>query len=128
MKLVAIYQVDLALFGHVHNNERSCSVYQKECMALPRKDKNGINTYDHSNYSAPVHAVIGMAGFTLDKFPNYESKSQISSLSYILCMHITHFGYLRGHAKKKELNLVSVNADTKKVEDSFCIIKTQGSS
>jgi hypothetical protein len=71
----------LVLFGHVHNYERSCSVYENECKALPRKDKNGIDTYDHSNYSAPVHVVVGMAGFTLDKFLNYVSKSHISSLS-----------------------------------------------
>jgi hypothetical protein len=83
---VAINQVDLVLFGHVHNYERSCSVYENECKALPRKDKNGIDTYDHSNYSAPVHVVVGMAGFTLDKFSNYVSKSHISSLS----LHIMH--------------------------------------
>ncbi|XP_062175489.1 probable inactive purple acid phosphatase 27 isoform X2 [Alnus glutinosa] len=41
---------------------------------------------------------------------------------------ISQFGYLRGHATKKELNLEFVNSDTKKVEDSFRIIKTQGSS
>ena len=37
---------------------------------MPTKDANGIDTYDNKNYSAPVHAVIGMAGFTLDNFPN----------------------------------------------------------
>jgi hypothetical protein len=67
---------------------------------------------------------------------------------------ISQFGYLRGHATKKELNLEVgmhallariypyayklshsfpsllqfVNSDTKKVEDSFRIIKAQGSS
>jgi hypothetical protein len=123
--LVAINQVDLVLFGHVHNYERSCSVYQNKCKALPKKDKNGINTYDHSNYSAPMHAVIGMAGFTLDKFSNHVSRSRINSHIYT-CMHmsdkrswyyplaqvdswslsrISKFGYLRGHATKKELNL-----------------------
>jgi len=64
--LAAIYQVDL------NNYERSCLVYQNECKASPKKDKNGIDTDDHGNYSAPVHAVIGMAGFTLDKFKSYE--------------------------------------------------------
>lgn len=63
-------QVDLVLFGHVHNYERTCSIYQNQCKAMPTKDKNGVDTYDNRNYSAPVHAVIGMAGFTLDKFPN----------------------------------------------------------
>lgn len=37
---------------------------------MPTKDASGIDTYDNTNYSAPVHAVIGMAGFTLDKFPS----------------------------------------------------------
>lgn len=63
-------KVDLVLFGHVHNYERTCSIYQSQCMAMPKKDKNGIDTYDHSNYSAPVQAIIGMAGFSLDKFTN----------------------------------------------------------
>lgn len=63
-------QVDLVLFGHVHNYERTCSIYQKECKAMPTKDQNGIDTYDNRNYSAPVHAIIGMAGFKLDKFSN----------------------------------------------------------
>ncbi|XP_059434979.1 probable inactive purple acid phosphatase 1 [Corylus avellana] len=118
--LLSENKVDLVLFGHVHNYERSCSVYQNECKALPRKDKNGIDTYDHSNYSAPVHVVIGMAGFTLDKFSNYVDSWSLSRIS--------QFGYLRGHATKKELNLEFVNSDTKKVDDSFRIIKTQGSS
>lgn len=61
-------QVDLALFGHIHNYERTCSVFQNECKALPTKDKNGVDKYDGRNYSAPVQVVIGMAGFTLDKF------------------------------------------------------------
>ena len=35
---------------------------------MPTKDEKGIDVYDHINYNAPVQAVIGMAGFTLDKF------------------------------------------------------------
>uniref|UniRef100_A0A166HZH3 Purple acid phosphatase n=1 Tax=Daucus carota subsp. sativus TaxID=79200 RepID=A0A166HZH3_DAUCS len=61
-------KVDLALFGHVHNYERTCAVYQGECKAMPKKDGNGVDTYDNSNYKAPVHAIIGMAGFKLDSF------------------------------------------------------------
>lgn len=61
-------QVDMALFGHVHNYERTCSVHGSNCLAMPSKDRNGIDTYDHSNFSAPMQAVIGMAGFSLDNF------------------------------------------------------------
>lgn len=73
-------QVDLVLFGHVHNYERTCSIYQSKCKAMPRKDANGVDTYDNRNYSAPVHAVIGMAGFTLDKFSDHVTNFLFISL------------------------------------------------
>lgn len=42
-----------------------------------------VDTYDNSNYTAPVHAVIGMAGFKLDDFSQnvrrYINSSQITS-------------------------------------------------
>ncbi|KAK4372076.1 hypothetical protein RND71_007460 [Anisodus tanguticus] len=68
--LLLANKVDLALWGHVHNYERTCAVYQKECKVLPTNGASGIDTYDHANYSASVHAVIGMAGFSLDQFPS----------------------------------------------------------
>jgi hypothetical protein len=60
--------VDLVFFGHVHNYERTCAVYDGECRGMPRKDVNGIDTYDSRNYTAPVHAIVGAAGFKLDGF------------------------------------------------------------
>lgn len=77
-------QVDLALFGHVHNYERTCSVYQNKCKAMPIKDQKGVDTYDNKNYSAPVHAVIGMAGFILDKSSNNVTVFPFIKLVYIL--------------------------------------------
>lgn len=74
-------QVDLVLFGHVHNYERTCSVYKSKCLAMPRKNRKGIDTYDHSNYTAPVQAIIGMAGFKLDNFTQQVIRHQISTLS-----------------------------------------------
>ncbi|XP_024042108.1 probable inactive purple acid phosphatase 1 [Citrus clementina] len=111
-------KVDLALFGHVHNYERTCSVYKQSCLAMPTKDANGIDTYDHSNYSAPVQAVIGMAGFTLDKFP--DNADHTWSL-----IRISKFGYLRGNTNKEEMKFEFVNSDTREVEDSFRIIKAK---
>lgn len=46
---------------------------------MPKKDGNGIDTYDSSNYQAPVHAVIGMAGFSLDSFPSTVSTLHLSA-------------------------------------------------
>ncbi|KAL5760345.1 hypothetical protein ACOSQ2_019183 [Xanthoceras sorbifolium] len=110
-------KVDVVLFGHVHNYERTCSVYGGKCLAMPKKDENGVDTYDHSNYSAPVQAVIGMAGFNLDKFPDDVDNWSLSRIS--------KFGYFRGHATKEDLKLEFVNADTREVEDSFRITKEQ---
>ncbi|KAK4746965.1 hypothetical protein SAY87_026002 [Trapa incisa] len=108
-------KVDLVLFGHVHNYERTCSIYQNKCTAFPVKGQDAIDVYDHRNYSAPVQAVIGMAGFTLDKFPD-----DVQDWSLV---RISKFGYLRGHATRQELKLEFVNSGTKVVEDSFCIIR-----
>ncbi|PHT94738.1 hypothetical protein T459_02620 [Capsicum annuum] len=108
-------KVDLALWGHVHNYERTCAVYQKECKALPTKDASGIDTYDNTNYRAPVHAVIGMAGFTLDKFPYVADEWSL--------VRTAEFGYVRVHATRNALTIEYVNANTRKLEDSFQITR-----
>ncbi|XP_002513109.2 probable inactive purple acid phosphatase 27 [Ricinus communis] len=115
--LLLEYKVDLVLFGHVHNYERSCSVYRAKCLAMPTKDANGIDTYDHSNYKAPVQAVIGMAGFSLDNFPAFVPNWSLKRIS--------KFGFSRVHATKAELKLEFVNSHTRQVEDSFRIIRKQ---
>ncbi|KAK7263945.1 hypothetical protein RJT34_31544 [Clitoria ternatea] len=108
-------KVDLVLFGHVHNYERTCSVLQGKCKAMPTKDKSGVDTYDNRNYSAPVHAIIGMAGFTLDKFSNHVESWSLKRIS--------EFGYLRAHATRNHLSLEFVISKTKEVKDSFRITK-----
>jgi acid phosphatase type 7 len=62
--------VDLVFFGHVHNYERTCAVYQGKCKDIPKKDASRIDTYGNSNYMAPAHAIVGAGGFSLDNFPN----------------------------------------------------------
>ncbi|XP_043692991.1 probable inactive purple acid phosphatase 27 [Telopea speciosissima] len=116
--LLIDYKVDLALWGHVHNYERTCAVYQNNCKAMPTKDANGTDTFDNTNYSAPVHAVIGMAGFTLDQFP-----SNATAASWSL-VRIAEFGYVRFQATTQELSAEFVSASTTMVEDRFHIIKS----
>ncbi|KAB1228219.1 putative inactive purple acid phosphatase 27 [Morella rubra] len=110
--LLLQYQVDLALFGHVHNYERTCAVYQGQCLALPTKDANGVDTYDNSNYNAPVQAIIGMAGFALD---NFTTDSNSWSL-----VRISEFGYVRVNATTSELYFEFYHYT---VEDNFRITK-----
>ncbi|KAJ4778500.1 Purple acid phosphatase [Rhynchospora pubera] len=56
--LLLQYKVDLALYGHVHNYERTCAVYQSQCLAMPTKDASGTDTYNNNNYAAPVQVVL----------------------------------------------------------------------
>jgi hypothetical protein len=55
---------------------------------MPIKDQNGVDIYDNRNYSAPVHAVIGMAGFSLDKVPNNVTNFPFISLFYIIIISL----------------------------------------
>ncbi|KAL9273356.1 putative inactive purple acid phosphatase 27 [Drosera capensis] len=94
--LLLASKVDLVLFGHVHNYERTCAMYQGKCKAMPVKGADGVDTYDQTNYTAPVQAVIGMAGYTLDNFSSSVPDWSIS--------RICKFGYTRIHAKRGILN------------------------
>ncbi|KAJ0980922.1 hypothetical protein J5N97_009177 [Dioscorea zingiberensis] len=94
----------------------TCAVFDGECKGMPTKDADGIDTYDNSNYTAPVQAVIGMAGFSLDEFPDNVDNSW--SLK-----RISEFGYARLHATKDDLKLEFVNAKTREVKDSFHLIR-----
>ncbi|GAB5031736.1 inactive purple acid phosphatase 27-like [Nannochloropsis oceanica] len=46
------YKVDLGIYGHHHSYQRTCQVYRNKCLA----PSGG------TEYKAPVHAVVGMAG------------------------------------------------------------------
>ncbi|KAG9443632.1 hypothetical protein H6P81_014972 [Aristolochia fimbriata] len=107
--LLMNYKVDVVLFGHVHNYERTCAVYQKECISFPTKDKDGIDTYNNSNYTAPVHVIIGMAGFTLDNFTE--------SVSNWSLVRIADFGYTRVHATRNQIQMEYSSSGGGKVEE-----------
>ncbi|GAB4854325.1 hypothetical protein Ancab_022912 [Ancistrocladus abbreviatus] len=114
--LLAANKVDMAMFGHVHNYERTCAIYQGKCLAMPGKDSNGIDTYDLSNYTAPVQVIFGMAGFTLDGFTSNPDPWSLARIS--------QFGYTRTHATRTELSFEFVDAYTREVRDSFRIVKS----
>ncbi|XP_024524876.1 nucleotide pyrophosphatase/phosphodiesterase isoform X1 [Selaginella moellendorffii] len=107
-------KVDLAVWGHVHNYERTCAVFQGRCLQHPIKDLAGVDFFDTTIYSAPVHAVVGMAGFSLDDFPrNFSSWSLIRRSA---------FGYARVTADKKKLLFEYITTDGT-VADRFKIAK-----
>ncbi|WCJ36257.1 purple acid phosphatase 27 [Euphorbia peplus] len=60
-KLWQKYKVDIAYFGHVHNYERTCPVYQNRCT---RKEKNAYT----GTLGGTIHVVVGGGGSHLSKF------------------------------------------------------------
>ncbi|KAG0567486.1 hypothetical protein KC19_7G138400 [Ceratodon purpureus] len=105
-------KVDFAVWGHVHNYERTCAVYNGTCLGLPTKDSAGFDTYNNAAYKAPVHAVIGTAGFVLSDPPtnNLPPWSLVRVKDY-------GYGYIQGDIT--HLNVQFVSATTGGVGDQF---------
>ncbi|EPS70057.1 hypothetical protein M569_04704, partial [Genlisea aurea] len=94
--LILKRRVDLVLVGHVHNYERTCALYEGRCKQMPHKDENGVDTFDFSSdYPAPVHAIIGMAGFDLEAFNNHTDAWSL--------VRKTEFGYTKLFATKTQI-------------------------
>ncbi|KAI5081659.1 hypothetical protein GOP47_0001402, partial [Adiantum capillus-veneris] len=55
------YKVDLAFYGHVHNYERTCPVYEGECVS---EEKNFFS----GRFNATIHLVVGGGGSHLVNF------------------------------------------------------------
>ncbi|XP_054820167.1 probable inactive purple acid phosphatase 27 [Prosopis cineraria] len=60
-KLWQKYKVDIAFYGHVHNYERTCPIYQNQCMNTERSHYSGI-------VNGTIHVVVGGGGSHLSKF------------------------------------------------------------
>ncbi|KAJ8514021.1 hypothetical protein OPV22_004455 [Ensete ventricosum] len=55
------YKVDIALYGHVHNYERTCPIYQSTCVREAAHQYTGP-------FEATTHVVVGGGGSALAKF------------------------------------------------------------
>lgn len=60
-KLWQRYKVDIAFYGHVHNYERSCPIYQNTCV-------NSEKTHYSGTVNGTIHVVVGGAGAHLSEF------------------------------------------------------------
>ncbi|KAI5656273.1 hypothetical protein M9H77_25066 [Catharanthus roseus] len=60
-KLWQKYKVDIAFYGHVHNYERSCPIYQNRCVNSEKSHYSGI-------VNGTIHVVAGGAGAHLSEF------------------------------------------------------------
>ncbi|XP_039048950.1 probable inactive purple acid phosphatase 27 [Hibiscus syriacus] len=55
------YKVDIAFYGHVHNYERSCPIYQNQCMNKVKNHYLGV-------INGTIHVVMGGGGSHLSGF------------------------------------------------------------
>ncbi|CAA7037284.1 unnamed protein product [Microthlaspi erraticum] len=60
-KLWQKYKVDLAFYGHVHNYERTCPIYESQCV-------NGEKDHYSGTFQGTIHVVVGGAGSHLSPF------------------------------------------------------------
>jgi len=93
------YSVDLAIWGHYHSYERTCPVYKGKCVD---PDKG------------TVHAVIGMAGQSLDS--NWMPQPEWS-----IFRDATHFGLSTLHTNSTTLRLKYFADDVQKPLDEIII-------
>ncbi|KAG5537189.1 hypothetical protein RHGRI_024576 [Rhododendron griersonianum] len=55
------YKVDIAFFGHVHNYERTCPIYQNQCV-------NSEKSHYSGTVNGTIHVVVGGAGSHLSEY------------------------------------------------------------
>lgn len=84
--LLVKYKVDLAIWGHHHSYQRTCGVIGEKCM------QNSVGGVYSGEWKAPIHLVIGMAGFDLSKDLLSTQPDWIESVT------ADHWGYSRIHA------------------------------
>ncbi|AEE84973.1 Iron/zinc purple acid phosphatase-like C-terminal domain [Arabidopsis suecica] len=66
-KLWQKYKVDLAFYGHVHNYERTCPIYESQCV-------NNDKDHYSGTFKGTIHVVVGGAGSHLSPFSSLVPK------------------------------------------------------
>lgn len=65
-KLWQKYKVDLSFFGHVHNYERTCPIYENNCVSSER-------SYYSGTFNATIHVVAGGGGSHLSDYTTLQT-------------------------------------------------------
>ncbi|CAL5440762.1 unnamed protein product [Camellia sinensis] len=66
-KLWQKYKVDIAFFGHVHNYERICPIYQNQCVNTEKSHYSGT-------VNGTIHVVVGGGGSHLSEFSSLQTR------------------------------------------------------
>jgi len=87
-QLIIKYNVSLSAYGHVHNAQLWCPMENGKCVR--EGSPNGP-------WVAPIHTVIGNAGFDLSKFPSHLDDRTV--------FHLEGHGYTTLRANQTALNV-----------------------
>ncbi|KAK1268113.1 putative inactive purple acid phosphatase 1 [Acorus gramineus] len=106
------YKVDLAFYGHVHNYERTCPIYQNICTS-----------HEKSHYRGPlngtIHIVVGGGGSSLSDFTSQPPRWSIArdlDFGFGKLTAFNHSSLLFEYKKSRDGN----------VNDSFTISRDYG--
>ncbi|XP_019070186.2 nucleotide pyrophosphatase/phosphodiesterase-like isoform X2 [Solanum lycopersicum] len=66
-KLWQKYKVDMAFYGHVHNYERVCPIYQNQCVNKETSHYSGV-------VNGTIHVVVGGGGSHLSQFTSLNTR------------------------------------------------------
>ncbi|XP_011024021.1 PREDICTED: probable inactive purple acid phosphatase 27 [Populus euphratica] len=106
-KLWQKYKVDVAFFGHVHNYERTCPIYQNQCVNTERSHYSGT-------VNGTIHVVVGGGGSHLAEFGPVQTTWSIykdSDFGFVKLTAFNHSSLLFEYKKSSD----------GKVYDSFTI-------
>ena len=81
--LFETYAVDLALWGHVHNYERSCALHNQTCHPPSVKSRIG-NSSSSSSSKGTVHVTAGTGGASVS--------AQCCNAHLFICFHNKKYG------------------------------------
>ncbi|XP_022736057.1 probable inactive purple acid phosphatase 27 isoform X1 [Durio zibethinus] len=101
------YKVDIAFFGHEHNYERTCPVYQSQCMNMEKSHYSGV-------VNGTIHIVVGGGGSHLSGFGPFQTSWSLYNDSDFGFVKLTAFNH-------SSLLLEYKKSSDGKVYDSFTI-------
>lgn len=108
-KLWQRYKVDIAFYGHVHNYERSCPIYQNQCVSLEKSHYSGT-------FNATIHVVAGGGGSHLSNFSQVNTRWSLYKdydFGFVKLTAFNHSSLLFEYKKSRDGN----------VYDSFTIAR-----
>ena len=103
------YKVDLSIYGHVHNYERTCTVYQNSCVGDEKNNYSG-------QFNGTIHIVVGTGG------RGTEGYGPVNTTWSLVKDESLEYGYLKLTSEDHQNLLVEfIHSNTGFVADKFTI-------